>query len=130
MYLIAYLAVNKSIVEYNRMSRAKGTPKTGGRKRGTPNKTTSDLKEWITRLINDNVEQVTKDFKTLSPRDRILVLERLLPYVLPKQQAIAGIIQSDVNVKKEETKPEIDFSTISDDDLGVIIEILSKAENR
>lgn len=112
------------------MSRAKGTPKTGGRKRGTPNKTTSDLKEWITRLINDNVEQVTKDFKTLSPRDRILVLERLLPYVLPKQQAIAGIIQSDVNVKKEETKPEIDFSAISDDDLGVIIEILTKAENR
>lgn len=112
------------------MSRAKGTPKTGGRKRGTPNKTTSDLKEWITRLINDNVEQVTKDFKTLSPRDRILVLERLLPYVLPKQQAIAGIIQSDVNVKKEEVKPEIDFSSISDEDLDVIIGILTKAENR
>lgn len=106
------------------MSRAKGTPKTGGRKAGTLNKTTSDLKKWVTRLIKDNMVQVTKDFKTLSPRDRILILERLFPYVLPKQQAIAGYIQNDVKVDKKEDESRFDFSSIPDDEFEKIMEII------
>lgn len=105
------------------MSRAKGTPKTGGRKAGTLNKTTSDLKKWVTRLIKDNMVQVTKDFKTLSPRDRILILERLFPYVLPKQQAIAGYIQNDVKVDRKE-EPALDLSAIPDDEFEKIMEII------
>lgn len=105
------------------MSRAKGTPKTGGRKAGTLNKTTSDLKKWVTRLIKDNMVQVAKDFKTLSPRDRILILERLFPYVLPKQQAIAGYIQNDVKVDRKE-EPALDLSKIPDDEFEKIMEII------
>ena len=34
------------------MGRAKGTPKTGGRKAGTPNKTTTDIKTWVANILD------------------------------------------------------------------------------
>lgn len=40
------------------MSRAKGTPKTGGRAKGTPNKITGTLKDFVSGLIDDNREQM------------------------------------------------------------------------
>lgn len=81
------------------MSRAKGTPKTGGRAKGTPNKITGTLKDFVSGLIDDNREQIQKDLKALSPKDRLLVLERFLQYVLPKQQAITA----DMSVEEQPT---------------------------
>ena len=34
------------------MARPKGTPKTGGRAKGTPNKTTKEVKEWLNVLLD------------------------------------------------------------------------------
>ena len=75
------------------MSRAKGTPKTGGRAKGTPNKITGTLKDFVFGLIEENREQMQQDLKALNPKDRLLVLERFLQYVLPKQQAITADLQ-------------------------------------
>ena len=70
------------------MSRAKGTPKTGGRQAGTPNKVTETLKEFVVNLLDDNREQIKDDLKALRPKDRLAVLERFMQYVIPKQQAV------------------------------------------
>ena len=72
------------------MGRATGTPKTGGREAGTPNKITGTLKEFVANLVDDNREQIVKDLKALKPKERLAVLERLMQYVLPKQQAISA----------------------------------------
>lgn len=79
------------------MSRQKGTPKTGGRAKGTPNKITGTLKDFVSGLIDDNREQMQKDLKALNPKDRLLVLEKFLQYTLPKQQAITA----DVSVEEQ-----------------------------
>jgi len=71
------------------MSRNKGTQKTGGRVAGTPNKITSDLKTWVGNLIEKNRLQVEKDLKSIDPKDRLIILERLMQYTLPKQQSIS-----------------------------------------
>lgn len=63
--------------------------KTGGRKAGTPNKTTSQLKSWISNLIDDNRDQVVKDLKKLDPKERLAILEKLMQYVVPRQQSIS-----------------------------------------
>lgn len=63
--------------------------KTGGRVQGTPNRLTSELKEWITGLINENKEQFTSDLHEVDPEKRLAILERLFQYVLPKQQNIS-----------------------------------------
>lgn len=67
------------------MSRTKGTPKTGGRSAGTPNKITGTLKEFVANLIDQNREQIEKDLKRIEPKERLMILERLMAYVLPKQ---------------------------------------------
>lgn len=99
-----------------------GNPK--GRPKGTPNKVTTALKEWITELINGNRKQIERDFKQLSARDRLLIVERLLPYVIPKQQAISGDLQNEVIVSTPSKKP--DLSAIPDDELETVVDILER----
>lgn len=66
------------------MSRAKGTPKTGGRAKGTPNKVTSSLRSFLLSLINDNREQIERDLLDLQPYQRLCIIERFICYVIPK----------------------------------------------
>ena len=60
--------------------------KTGGRQKGTPNKSTATLRDWFLQLINDNREQIQKDLQELEAKDRLQWFERILPYLLPKVQ--------------------------------------------
>lgn len=66
-----------------------GRGRLGGRKKGTPNKSTSDLKNWLSGVLNDNRNQFEKDLKTLLPDERIRVLSGLFNYVIPKQQSLS-----------------------------------------
>ena len=75
--------------------RQKGTPKTGGRQKGTPNKTTQTTKEFIQALLEDNQEQLQEDLKRLAPKDRVNALLGLLPYIVPKQQATTATLAVD-----------------------------------
>lgn len=58
--------------------------KTGGRKKGTPNKNTKPLRDWFLSLIDENRAQIEKDLKALEPKERLQWIEKILPYVLPK----------------------------------------------
>lgn len=40
------------------MARAKGTPKTGGRVAGTPNKATTEFRQTVTQLLEKNAQNV------------------------------------------------------------------------
>ena len=62
--------------------------KTGGRKHGTPNKVTKDLKEWIFKMITSQQATIEKDFEALKPKERIMLFEKLLAYVVPRRQSI------------------------------------------
>lgn len=57
---------------------------TGGRKAGTPNKTTKNLREFVNDFLNDNREMLQKDFKSLDAKDRVLMFEKFLSFALPK----------------------------------------------
>lgn len=65
--------------------------KTGGRKKGTPNKSTMLGKEVIVSLLADYSESglMTSDFMALDPKDRLVIAERLMQYTMPKMQATA-----------------------------------------
>lgn len=91
-----------------------GKGRMGGRTKGTPNKTTSKVKDWISQLIDDNRSQIEKDIKKLSPKDRIQVFEKLMQYVVPKQQSV---------------KADIDLSKLSKSQLDLIIDELTKDIN-
>lgn len=65
--------------------------KTGGRKKGTPNKSTILGKEVIVSLLSNysNSGLMTSDFMALDPKDRLVIAERLMQYTMPKMQATA-----------------------------------------
>lgn len=66
-----------------------GRGRLGGRAKGTPNKTTSDLKNWLSGVLNENRNQFEKDLKLLLPEERIKILSGLFNYIIPKQQSLS-----------------------------------------
>lgn len=75
-----------------------------GRPRGTPNKITTDLREFIGQLLSDNLEQFNADFQQLDAKDRLMIMEKLLSYVLPKLSNM--ILKEEQEPEKLKTKEE------------------------
>jgi len=75
------------------MAKAKGTPKTGGRKAKTPNKVSGQLREWVSALIDGNRKTFETDLKAVEPQQRLVILERLMAFVIPKMSSIDASVQ-------------------------------------
>lgn len=77
-----------------------------GRKKGTPNKSTAQMKELFVKIIDDNVtslQQLIED-DTLSGLDRLELTKvkldltkTLIPYVMPKQSESKITLDDEVN---------------------------------
>ena len=91
-----------------------GKGRIGGRAKGTPNKVSSTVKDWISQLIDDNRVQIEKDIKKLSPKDILQMFEQLMQYVVPKQQSV---------------RADIDLSKLSETQLDLIVDELTKYIN-
>lgn len=88
------------------MSRPKGLPKTGGRKKGQPNRSTGDLKEWIMKLIDSSLEQLELDMQSLEPMQRLQIAEKLMQYVIAKKSSVVA---------------KVDIKDLSEDDINELI---------
>ena len=57
-----------------------------GRKKGTPNKTTSELRAIVQEVLYSNFSKtkIAKDLKHLSPKSRLQFYFKLLEFTLPK----------------------------------------------
>ena len=64
--------------------------KTGGRKVGTPNILTHELRETLKQFISNEIENLSKEdvLSKLTYNERLVFLTKILPYVLPKVQPI------------------------------------------
>lgn len=74
--------------------RKKGTPKTGGRKVGSENKIQAELRGRIKLFLDDNFDDIKKDFGKLEPEKRIALYEKLLNYVIAKKTDVTSDGQS------------------------------------
>lgn len=58
--------------------------KFGGRAKGTPNKLTAEIRDLISEFVRGEIDHLERGSLTLSPKERIDMIAKLLPYVLPK----------------------------------------------
>lgn len=61
----------------------------GGRTKGTPNKVTGTVKEWIASIIDGNRKQFEEDLRNLDAGERVRTISNLLQYVTPKIQSVS-----------------------------------------
>ena len=59
--------------------------KTGGRAKGTPNKTPAEVKETLLEIFTANAEQLKQDVSELTARDRLLFFTKILPFIAKKE---------------------------------------------
>ena len=57
--------------------------KTGGRQKGTPNRTTAEMRQIFQTFVEMNMDKLQSDFDTLTPSERINVLMKMVPLFLP-----------------------------------------------
>ena len=84
-----------------------GHPKQGGRKPGSTNKATTDIKTKIAALIDEKFDAISEKLELLEPKDQVMTYLKFLEYVLPKQR-----------------ENKIDLSTLSDEQID---DLLNKA---
>ncbi|MEL7271551.1 MAG: hypothetical protein AAGL34_18400 [Bacteroidota bacterium] len=53
-------------------------------RKGVPNKTTDNLRKKIEEILDDNWERLGEDIDSLSPKERVDTIVKLLEYALPK----------------------------------------------
>ena len=103
--------------------RRKGTPKTGGRVAGTPNRSSAQIKGLIADLLQDNAKQIRKDFAQLTPAERIKAVAQLAAYVVPRQTAVS--LEQQAAIEKEglllflESAPEDAINAIAEKVLAI-----------
>jgi len=81
--------------------------KTGGRKRGTPNKITAEIRDKFTKLLEDNFDSIQNDLNTLEPKDRIRLMFELAKFVIPTLKA------TEINTNTENQLQEIIIKRIA-----------------
>ena len=65
-----------------------GRGRLGGRSKGTPNKVTNDMREWVEAILSKNRQQIERDFSLVDPDSRLRFVEKLIAYVVPKKMAV------------------------------------------
>lgn len=86
-----------------------GNPK--GKPLGAKNKTSEKLRATISSFLELEFKTIQKDFKTLSPKERAKLYADLLPFAVPKLQAMSL---------------EMDFGKMSEEQLDEIIDKLKQ----
>lgn len=94
--------------------------KTGGRTKGTPNKTTAAMKDVIKDIVsaymsnevidekNMNERHFAADLARLEPKDRLDAMIKLMAFVTPKPQSVAlGLIDGEKKKTIEDTLREL-----------------------
>ena len=63
-----------------------------GRPKGIPNKTTSEVREMLTRAITGELENLQQTLAGMEPEQRLNTIAKFLPFFMLKLQAIQAHI--------------------------------------
>ncbi|MDR3706384.1 MAG: hypothetical protein P4L28_10810 [Paludibacteraceae bacterium] len=104
------------------MPQKKGcTGNPNGRPKGSPNRSTTEIKELFSHLLDSNINRIQVDLDSLEAKDRLNFLLKLSEYVLPKMQSIAF---------NPEKPSYLSFESLSDEELDKRIAAANRIINK
>ncbi len=110
------------------MPRPIGLPKTGGRQKGTPNQKSAALINTLESLSFNPVKELVEAIQQLPPSDKAIHLLKFMEYVYPKQKSLE--VETTIEERVVEVKPEYDLSVLTDDELDQYEIIMTKLEEK
>lgn len=83
-----------------------GKGRMGGRQKGTPNKTTSTLREMLSECVSRYHQsgQFEEDLNELDPHSRAVLMEKYTAYLAPKMKSVDVDVTGTVDVKTIEDR--------------------------
>ena len=69
-----------------------GHKKQGGRIKGVPNRLTKEMRSVLKDVIYNELDDVQNTLKSLKPKERLDVVLKLMPYVVPKVKTVSHTI--------------------------------------
>jgi CCR4-NOT transcriptional regulation complex NOT5 subunit len=85
-----------------------------GRPKGTPNRTTTEIKELMNQFISHNLDDLQRQYDQLEAKEKLMFFERVLKYVIPQQKDVTQ---------------NVDVSNLTEEELDHLLErILEKDE--
>lgn len=92
-----------------------------GRKKGVPNKTTSNLRETIELIQTDNLSFILEHLCNLTLKERLQLNRDLLPFIVPKYATINEVERDDFNQLLYEYQLEQSIKLLSVDELKTLL---------
>ena len=96
----------------------KGQQKTGGRKKGTPNKRTTKERNLIRQIVDKELKAFPRLLSVVEPKDRMLIVTRLMPFVYARKQ--------EISIEDETTALLSNLQNLSDEELARLKEIITE----
>ena len=62
--------------------------KFGGRKKGTPNRLTKELRTILKNVLYNELDNIEELLDSLEPKERLELVIKLIPFILPKVDKI------------------------------------------
>lgn len=97
------------------MGRTKGTIKTGGRQRGTPNKATSAISEILKQQNFNPISNIIRKYSALSVSDQLKVDLKLIEYLFPKPSCNVNTEHSDQNIQEFNELSDLEIELKNDE---------------
>ena len=69
-----------------------GHEKKGGRIKGVPNRLTKEMRGVLKDVIYNELDDIQNTLKSLKPKERLDVVLKLMPYVVPKVKTVSHTI--------------------------------------
>lgn len=96
-----------------------------GRPKGTPNRTTQEMKDFIATVLSENLDRMREDFDKMNPSTRWMLWEKFGKYVIPTlaQTTVDANVTGDIKIKivyeDELGKEEDDMNNLDDNDIDL-----------
>lgn len=117
-----------------------------GRKIGSPNKVTGEVRELLHNAFKGELENISTTLKKLTSKERLEMLSKFLPYIAPKLQTVTlttdadgeavvinetiisteGYFRRKGQERAKEEPHEFDLSKLSDEELEEKISLLTR----